>query len=457
MIAMMQSTGPDRRTATALRLVLGLAAVALVGLPLTGLPGPARPGVGDLVRLTVWRHDLQPAERAGFADQIRRFARSRPGIEVSVVQVPEAQYPDRMQLAALRSELPDVVDVDGPLLANYAYQGVLAPLDGLVADRTREDLTPSTRRQGTLDGHLYGVGAIDSGLGLFASRRALQAVGARIPHSWSDAWTAQEFEAVLGRLARRDQDGRVLDLALDYGVGEWFTYAFAPVVWSAGGTFGDPPSFSTARRTLPTPGAVEAVTRLTRWAATYADPHGADGAAFTGGRVALSWAGHWRYRQYHAALGDDLVVLPLPDFGHGARTTSGSWAWAIAANSRHPRESAELLDFLLSTPEVLAASAASGGPPGTSSASLLSPAYRPGGPLALFGEALGKACERPDDTGCVAAVRPPTPGYPTITNAFSQALQAVFDGVDAGQALRQAAEVIDLDAAGNGGYAPGGD
>jgi multiple sugar transport system substrate-binding protein len=381
MIAMMQSTDPGPRTTTAVRIGAGLAAAALAGLSVTGpgTPGPDRPGEGP-VRLTFWRHDGQPAERAGFADQIRRFERSRPGVRVSVVQVPEAEYPDRVQLAALRSELPDILDVDGPVLANYAYQGVLAPLDELVADRTREDLTPSTRRQGTLDGHLYGVGAIDSGLGLFASRRALRAVGARIPRSWSDAWTAREFDAVLSRLAHRDRDGRVLDLALDYGVGEWFTYAFAPVVWSAGGTFGDPPTFSTARRTLPTPGTVEAVRRLARWATTYTDHHGDDRAAFTGGRVALSCAGHWRYRLYHAALGDDLVVLPLPDFGRGARTTSGSWAWAIAATSQHPREAAELLDFLLSTSEVLAASAASGGPPGTSSASLLSPAYRPGGP-----------------------------------------------------------------------------
>src|SRR5687767_15335853 len=43
------------------------------------------------------------------------------------------------------------------------------------------------------------------------------------------------------------------------------------------------------------------------------------------GRVALSWTGHWKYPSYRAALGRDLILLPLPDFGHGVKTGMGSW------------------------------------------------------------------------------------------------------------------------------------
>ena len=45
----------------------------------------------------------------------------------------------------------------------------------------------------------------------------------------------------------------------------------------------------------------------------YVDPN-IDDAAFTKKRVALSWVGHWVYQDYVLAAGDDLVVLPLPNF-----------------------------------------------------------------------------------------------------------------------------------------------
>ena len=73
----------------------------------------------------------------------------------------------------------------------------------------------------------------------------------------------------------------------------------------------------------------------------YVDPN-VDDTAFTSRRVALSWSGHWDYRRYRDTLGDDLVVLPLPDFGRGSRSGQGSWVWAIT--SRSPRiESADEL------------------------------------------------------------------------------------------------------------------
>ncbi|HDJ85552.1 MAG TPA: hypothetical protein ENG84_02540 [Gammaproteobacteria bacterium] len=65
----------------------------------------------------------------------------------------------------------------------------------------------------------------------------------------------------------------------------------------------------------------------------YVDPN-LDGAAFTGGRVALAWGGHWNYPCYHRALGRDLVLMPLPRFGPRLVTDSGSWNWGITIACR---------------------------------------------------------------------------------------------------------------------------
>jgi multiple sugar transport system substrate-binding protein len=405
------------------------------------------------VRLTVWFHGGQRGEQAVLAAQVARFNARFAQIQVSVTGIPEADYPDRVQLAAVTGQLPDVLDFDGPNLMNYVYQGQLSPLDHLVSRSVIADLTPSIRSQGTLDGRLYSVGAIDSGLGLYASRRALGAVGARIPRGWSDAWTAAEFGDVLRRLSSRDPDGRVLDMSVNYGIGEWYTYAFAPVVWSAGGSFGRSPDFDDARSSLATPEVARALTLLGVWARRYVDPDAtAPADALATGRVALSWDGHWRYPGYHRALGDDLLVLPLPDFGNGAKTDSGSWNWGISSRSSHPEQAARFLDFLMSPAEVLATSQASAAPPGTVSASRLSTLYRPDGPLALFTAGLAHACGAVPDRGCVAVSRPPTPAYPVMTNAFQEVIRSVLSGADARASLIRAAELIDEDRRLNGGY-----
>ena len=405
------------------------------------------------VRLTVWSHGGQPGEQEVLAAQVARFNARVPQIQVGVTEIPEADYQDRVQLAAVTGQLPDILDLDGPNLMNYVYQGQLKPLDHLLSRSVITDLTPSIRSQGTYDGRLYSVGPIDSALGLYASRRALGAVGARIPRCWGDAWTTAEFGEVLRRLSSRDPDGRVLDISLNYGIGEWYTFAFAPVVWSAGGSFGRGPNFDDARSGLATLEVARALTLLGLWTRRYGDP---DAAArtdvFAAGRVALSWGGHWRYPGYRRALGDDLLVLPLPDFGNGAKTDSGSWSWGIGSRSAYPEQAARFLDFLMSPAEVLATSRASSAPPGTRSALRLPTPYRSDGPLALFSAGLAQTCGVVPDRGCVAVSRPPTPAYPVMTNAFQEAVRSVMSGADALASLLRAADLIDTDRRLNGGY-----
>jgi multiple sugar transport system substrate-binding protein len=103
--------------------------------------------------------------------------------------------------------------------------------------------------------------------------------------------------------------------------------------------------------------------------------------------VALSWVGHWEYPRYAKAAGDDLIVLPLPDFGQGSRTGQGSWVWGMTATGQHAA-AASFLNFLLQTDEVLAMAGANGAVPASRSAIAKSKLYRADGPLHLFVEQL---------------------------------------------------------------------
>jgi multiple sugar transport system substrate-binding protein len=303
---------------------------------------------------------------------------------------------------------------------------------------------PSIIEQGRYRGRLYGIGSFDSGLGLYARRSALGNAGIRIPTDPRSAWSVREFNEALAALADADPDRKVLDLKLNYA-GEWFTYAYSPLLQSAGGDLIDRSDYRSARGVLNGAPAVAAMRTLQGWFKHgYVDPN-LDDAAFVGGRVALSWAGHWEYPRYAEALGEDLVLLPLPDLGQGSRTGQGSWVWGLTRRAVDRQAAIDFLEFLLQPEQVLAMASANGAVPATRAAIERSPLYGENGPLRLFTRQLQNGFSVP---------RPQTPAYPIITSAFQQAFVEIRNGGDVQAALDMAVALIDQDIEDNRGYPP---
>ena len=434
---------PPRRGAAGLLLLAVLLALAACGRSPTEGQGPQ----GGAAPLEVWAHAGQEAERRVLEAQAARYNASGPAIPVRLTFLPEGGYNAQVQAAALAGDLPCLLELDGPYLAHYVWQGKLRPLDELLPEALRRDLLPSILAQGTYRGRLYGVGTFDSGLGLYGRRSLLEAVveavGAEFPRGPEEAWPVERFEALLEALAARDPDGAVLDLGLQLR-GEWYTYAFAPVLHSAGSSLlaPGPDGRLHAVGVLDGPASVAALERIQGWIRRgWVDPN-LDEAAFTAGRVALAWGGHWDFPRYREAWGEDLVLLPLPDFGRGSRTGQGSWVWTVTRGCDRPEAAAAFLRFLLRPEEILAMTAANAAVPARRSAVARSPLYGPQGPLRLFAVQLA---------GGWAVPRPRTAAYPVVTSAFQEAFAAARDGLDVAAALRRAARTIDRELA-EGGY-----
>lgn len=156
------------------------------------------------------------------------------GVTADLTLIPEGQYTDQVKSAAAAEDLPDIIEFDGPTMANFAWARALEPMGDCLSEDLSDRLLPSIVQQGTYADEVWGIGSFDSGLGLWAWRSALEEVGARIPESYDDAWTVEEFEQIL-----RDLQGAGYDNPLDpkfwYGSqGEWFSFAFAPILWSGG-------------------------------------------------------------------------------------------------------------------------------------------------------------------------------------------------------------------------------
>jgi multiple sugar transport system substrate-binding protein len=392
--------------------------------------------------LQLWVHSGQESERQVIEQQVKRFNASQKQTPIKVTFIPEGAYNAQVQAASLSKDLPDILEFDGPFVYNYVWQQNLIPIDNLISQKVKQDLLPSILQQGTYKGRLYSVATFDSGLGLYAHRKQLQAAGVRIPKGNKDAWTLPEFNQALAALAQKDRDRQVLDLKLNYR-GEWFTYGFSPILASAGGDLIRRSNYQSTDGSLNNPASVAAMKQVQTWIQKgYVDPN-IDEAAFTSGRAALSWVGHWVYKDYAKAVGKDLVVLPLPNFGNGSKTSQGSWNWGITANCKNPKLAMRFLEFLLQPKEVLAMANANGAVPGTKTAIAQSSLYSSSGPLHLFAAQLLAGQTVP---------RPQTPAYPVITSAFQEAFANIRNGLEVKTALDKAVTTIDLDIQDNQGY-----
>jgi multiple sugar transport system substrate-binding protein len=305
-------------------------------LTLAACDGGRSDAAGDIV--DVWAHAGQESERRVLREQVARFnarqADMQSDIQVRLTLIPEGSYNAQLQAAAVAGDLPDLLEFDGPFLYSYVWQGRLQPLDALLPEGVQADLLPSIIEQGTYHGRLWSVGTFDSGLGLYADRVQLEQAGIRIPDLHSP-WNATEFDDALKRLAALDADGQVLDLKLNYA-GEWYTYGLSPLIQSAGGDLIDRTDYARAEGVLDGQSAVGAMRQIQSWIiGGRVDPN-IDDAAFATRRVALALGGHWNYPHYSERLGDDLLLLPLPDLGQGPKTGQGSWCWAVTADSRLP-------------------------------------------------------------------------------------------------------------------------
>jgi len=279
--------------------------------------------------VVLWAHAGQAGERETLQRQVTQFNSSHDDTQVIITFIPERTYNSQVQAAAVAGVLPDILEIDGPYLANYAWQNQLRELSSLLPKKLLNDLLPSIRQQGTYQNQLYGIGSFDSGLALYARSSLLKNAGiVNIPKHPDQAWSVETFERILEKLSLQDADGAVLDLKLNYP-DEWFTYAFSPFLQSAGADLIDRRHLRSAANRLNSDEAISAMRHLQKWLQKkWVDPN-LDDNAFNSGRVALSLSGHWEYKRYVNKWKTDLILIPLPDFGKGSKSGQGSWLWSI--------------------------------------------------------------------------------------------------------------------------------
>ncbi len=392
--------------------------------------------------LSLWYHGAgNEVERNVLAGIVDDFNASQSDWKVSIEQFPQAAYNDSVTAAALSGELPDILDVDGPIMPNWAWAGYLAPLT--IDPAKLDGFLPGV--VGKWNDKIYSVGFWDAALAMFARKSVLDENGIRIP-TLDKPWTKDELQEALQKL----KDSGKFEYPLNIGMadkGEWYPYAYLPFLWSFGGGLVDRDGYQTAEGVLNGDDAIawgewfQALVKdgmVPGTSQSLADHQN----GFSEGKYALNWTGNWLALSSLEKFGDDLLFLPAPDFGHGGKIGAASWQFAVSAKSEHQDGANAFIDFALQDKYFTAFSDGIGLIPPTRSAAAASKYYAPGKPMEVFYDLSEKQ----------GMLRPVTPGYVVQSKVFQKLAADIADGADVPPALDAAVDEIDADIKNNQGY-----
>ncbi|MEN0002358.1 MAG: extracellular solute-binding protein [Pseudomonadota bacterium] len=412
---------------------------ALAVLLAAGVTGTA----AAQTELSLWYHGAGSAnaEEALVNQMVEEFNASQSDWKVVIETFPQLAYNDAVGAAALAGELPDILDVDGPVMPNWAWAGYMQPLG--IDEAKLEGYLPGPI--GRWNGEVYSVGLWDAAVALTTRRSTLEKYDIRVP-SLDAPWSLEEFNGALAAIAASGDFEYPLDLGMAW-TGEWYPYAFSPLLQSFGGDIVDRGTYQTAEGVL---NGDEALAFGEWWQSLFENnyvPGTSQDAAdretgLVDGKYAMSWNGNWAALPVVEAFGDDALFLPAPDFGNGSKIGAASWQFGVSGTTEHPDGARAFIEFALQDRWFAAFSDGTGLIPVTASAAANTQNYAPGGPLEVF---YGLSENQ-------ALVRPVTPGYIVQAKVFEKALADIANGAEVADTLDAAVDEINEDIQANAGY-----
>ena len=360
---------------------------------------------------------------------------SELGLEINDEYYPKDELDSKMQVAPVVGDAPDMIIADYLQIPSYYEAGMIATLDDRIPAELKGDMLQSIVDESTYDGHMITTAQFDAGMALWANKSMLEEAGVRIPVSYKDAWDKAEFEDAMKKLK---DSGVEYPIYIRQNKPSSLYFTYMPVLASFGGDYVD-------RDTMLTKGVLDSEETVAAYSyITWLEEQGyMNGAcdyedAFYGRKEsALALLGHWKYTDHVTNLGDDAILVPIPDFGHGVFTCSGSTVWAMttAAEENGTADAVwSVIEAGLQPEYINQITDFNGAIPSRKSVLDAKDELKEGGRLYLYREQL--------EAG-ISVLRPLTPSHMTIYSAMESATSDIIGGADAAEALADAADSID--------------
>ncbi|MGC5172578.1 sugar ABC transporter substrate-binding protein [Microbacterium sp. DT81.1] len=412
--------------------------VGVLALTGCGQAGQDTTTADGKTELSMWTHSAgNPAELAVYEKIIEDFNASQDEYTVVNEAFPQGAYNDAIVAAAASGDLPCLLDLDGPIMPNWAWAEYLQPLE--LPTEITDSLLPTA--VGVWNDEIYSAGYWDAALSIFARKSVLDENGIRIP-SIDEPWTQEEFDSALATLKSAGYETPI-DIGAE-DAGEWWPYAYSPMLQSFGGDLIDRDTMLTADGALNGP---EAVAWGEWFQGLFEKGYASNGGTvgnqeFVDDEVALSYTGVWNALASLDAIGDDLLILPPPDLGNGPKIGGGSWQWGISSGCADADGAREYLEFSFKDEYITQFADTQIVIPATEGAAAASKYFGENGVLRPFVELSQN----------YAVLRPETPAYAVISSTFQTAAKDIMNGADVQSTLDTAVSDIDANIESNDGY-----
>lgn len=398
----------------------------------TNTPTEPETAADGSVELTIWVHETESSDEGKlYAKLVGEFNEQYAGkYHATLSQIARSGdaggYDDKVNAAISNGGLPDVFTVDGVTVAQYADAGAIVPIDEYFTEEELSDFNPSIIQQGTYDGKLYTLGAMDSSVGIYYNKDMFEAAGIT-PATAENPWTLDELTDAAKKLTTDDCFG--ITMSLD-AKDETVIYFFLPLIQSQGSNI-------VSDDGLLTDGYMngEAAVNVLTWIKEMADNGYASATpaenSFELKQAAMALTGAWEPANLAKFPDVNWGLMPMAKYDSNSQAVSacGSWTFAISGQCAEEKKegAAELVRFMTSTEAAAGMFAANAMPPSRQSAFAEISDFNEE-PLSVFQYQLTHT----------AKARPVSVNYAVASNQFATAVQNVLTGMDVKEALDQA-------------------
>lgn len=384
------------------------------------------------MELTMWVHETDSSNEgklyARLADEFNKKYAGKYHVTLSQIarSGDAGGYDDKINAAISNGGLPDVYTVDGVTVAQYADAGAIIPIDEYFTKEELSDFNPSIIQQGTYNGKLYTLGAMDSSVGIYYNKDMFEAAGIT-PATAKNPWTLDELTEAAKKLTTDDCYG--ITMSLD-AKDETIIYFFLPLIQSQGSNI-------VSDDGLITDGYMngKAAVNVLSWIKDMADNGYASATpaenSFELGQAAMALTGAWEPANLAKFPDVSWGLMPMAKYGSSSKAVSacGSWTFAVSGQCADEKKegAAELVRFMTSTEAAVGMFEANSMPPSRQSAFSQIKEFNEE-PLSVFNYQLSNT----------AQARPVSINYAVASDQFATAVQNVLTGMEVKEALDQA-------------------
>jgi ABC-type glycerol-3-phosphate transport system substrate-binding protein len=335
------------------KVLVGLAFIALVCGTLTGFLNPVECKGKEPVKISFWVGESKSIQDY-FVKAIRKFEATHPQIQVEITIVPPnpQDIETKLNAAKLSGTYPDVFAAYLVFIGTRGARGEFANLDGYVKKwPDKNDIYDSSYEMGKYKGKLIGLGYAPVPNILIYRKDYFKEAGldpTKPPATWD------ELADYAVKLTKRDNAGNVVRAGFDIPVTDAFVFPEQFMRQNGSIVIDEKrqkPSFND-------PAAAEAIQDIAdlynKKVSIPYDYQKGDTAPFMNGKSAMSILDNALIAKLfdNPAMADKIALAPVlkrkvkKDF-------SGYRLFTIGKTSKHPKESWELIEFLMSKKQMI--------------------------------------------------------------------------------------------------------